>query len=160
MLQGQKLNVIRYQEDDASKILRLIAGDVEDPASDEVKQLATDMLYTMYVSGGIGLSAPQVGVSKRLFVMDVAGTELNKCAFANPTIVKATGLVTSEEGCLSFPGLYVNKTRHKIIKVKAFDVLAGKYITYKAHGKEAICIQHEMAHLNGALLIDGSDGTL
>lgn len=121
-----------------------------------VRKLAQDMLETMYDSDGVGLAAPQVGVSKRIMVIDVAGEDDPKkpIVFINPTILEREGELVGLEGCLSFPGVYFEvKRAHRI--VVRYQNLAGKEIKLEAQG-DLLCraIQHEIDHLDGELFFD------
>lgn len=137
----------------------------------ELKQLADDMIETMYDANGIGLAAPQVGELKRMVVIDTRPkddkgrrykyedmTELEKAVpqpliLINPEIVKGEGKTTFDEGCLSIPGYYETVERYNYIEMKAFDVNGKEYIV-KTDGLLAICMQHELDHLEGTLFID------
>ena len=127
----------------------------------ELPQLIADMFETMYDAPGIGLAAPQVGVSKRLFVIDVGeredGSHLGKHVFINPEIIEATGKTTYEEGCLSLPGVNGVVERFAEVTVKFINA-AGQEDTLLAKGLFAICIQHELDHLNGILFPDRIKG--
>jgi len=113
------------------------------------------MFETMYAAKGVGLAAPQVALSKKLFVMDVsAGKETNgRIICINPQIVETKGKVVSEEGCLSFPGIYFEVERPEIVTVSAID-LDGKEFTFEAEGLAARCVLHETDHINGKLFIE------
>ena len=111
------------------------------------------MLETMYAAEGIGLAAPQVGVSTRLFVMDIRDPEIEPRALINPVIVARSGSESGEEGCLSLPGLVGEVERSASIVVEALD-LQGKPVRIEASGLHARCIQHEIDHLDGVLFID------
>jgi peptide deformylase len=121
-----------------------------------VRKLAQDMLDTMYENNGVGLAAPQVGVSKRLFVLDISGEdEPNKpIVLVNPQIISATGEMTGTEGCLSFPGVFFEVKRCSKVTVK-YTNLSGKEVKLTAEN-DLLCraIQHELDHLNGELFID------
>ena len=122
-----------------------------------VRKLAQDMLDTMYVEDGVGLAAPQVGVSKRMMVIDVhAGTDEDPArpiVFINPEIVEAEGEMVGQEGCLSFPGVFFEVKRASKIVVK-FQNLEGKEMRLECEDN-LLCraIQHEMDHLNGDLFV-------
>lgn len=122
---------------------------------DNIKELAQDMLDTMYKNNGIGLAAPQVGVTKRLITVDITGPEKreNPIVMVNPEIVDKRGEAEGEEGCLSFPGFKVNVKRAATLKVKYLD-LSGEEHIVDADELFAICLQHEIDHLDGRLLID------
>jgi peptide deformylase len=118
----------------------------------EDKKLIKDMTATMYENNGIGLSACQVGVLKMISVVDVEdGKGLR--VFINPEIVEEKGEVVFEEGCLSIPNLFLKIKRAKEITVKALNE-EGKEFILKADGLLAICLQQEIDHLNGILIID------
>lgn len=136
----------------------------------ELKKLAEDMLETMYAARGIGLAAPQVGQSVRLLVIDTrprdedgnidesAMTELERqvpqpLVIFNPEIIVAQEKTTYEEGCLSVPGFYETVERSKYVEVKYLDI-NGQEQVIKTDGLLAVCLQHEMDHLEGKLFID------
>ncbi len=119
-------------------------------------QLLDDMAETMYAAPGVGLAAPQIGVSKRIFIIDVATGEDEPSdlrVFINPEIVEKEGTVCWEEGCLSFPGVHEEVERAERVKVRAVDK-DGKPFELEADGLLAIAIQHENDHLEGKLMID------
>lgn len=123
---------------------------------ESVRQLARDMLHTMYSSKGIGLAAPQVGVPRQLLVIDLEPD--NEAAppmvLINPEITSfGAAIDTYEEGCLSVPGVYLNVVRPALVEVSFRDEL-GRPQRIKADGLLARCIQHEMDHLNGVLFVD------
>lgn len=123
---------------------------------DSVRKLMDDMLETMYVSNGIGLAAPQVGVAKRIIVMDLArqGEPPNPLRLANPEIVwQSEEKVVCEEGCLSVPDQYSEVLRPKAVKIRYLDY-QNEIRELEADGYLATCIQHEIDHLNGVLFID------
>lgn len=121
-----------------------------------VRKLANDMLETMYEENGVGLAAPQIGVSKRIMVIDVAGEdEPNQpIVFINPQIVEKEGSLVGLEGCLSFPNVFFEVRRFNRIVVK-YQNLAGKDVKMTAEG-DLLCraIQHEIDHLDGELFIN------
>jgi len=121
----------------------------------ELRALAQDILETMYSKEGLGLAAPQVGVSKRLIVVDVSGPDKREDAriLINPVIVSACGLIESNEGCLSVLNYRTKVQRSKQIRVQALG-LDGAALEFDAEGMLAICLQHEIDHLNGLLFID------
>lgn len=124
------------------------------------QKLVKDMLETMYDGDGIGLAAPQIGVSLRVFVMDVAPSDeqgKNPIAFINPDIVEREGEIFYDEGCLSFPGLNVEVKRSAKVKVRALDV-EGEAFEIETEGLPAICMQHEIDHLDGVVFIDRVSG--
>jgi peptide deformylase len=109
----------------------------------------------MYEAKGVGLAAPQVALSKKLFVMDVSAgrEEKDRLLLINPKIVETKGSIVSEEGCLSFPGIYFEVERPEIVTVQAIDI-HGKEFTFEASGLAARCILHENDHINGHVFIE------
>ena len=118
----------------------------------DLTELALDMGRTMYAAGGIGLAAPQVGHNVRLIAVDCSQEQDDIQYLVNPEIVAHSGHVSSDEGCLSFPGLSIPVRRHKNIEVVAQD-LKGEEIKINASGILSICIQHEIDHLDGITFI-------
>ncbi len=137
----------------------------------EIKKLAEDMLETMYDANGIGLAAPQVGKLYRMLVIDTRPRDPEKSRYenddqselerkikqplvlVNPEVINGVGKTTFDEGCLSVPSFFETVERFETVEVKAFDV-DGKEFRFKTDGLLAICIQHEMDHLEGTLFID------
>lgn len=121
----------------------------------EIRKLADDMVETMYEGDGIGLAAPQVGECRRLITVDITGPSLREDlrVILNPEIVSAEGEVDSEEGCLSVRELRAKVKRAEKVRVKGMD-LDGNPVDIDADGILAICLQHEIDHLNGTLFID------
>ena len=135
--------------------LRAIAEPIAQ-VDDEVRQLAKDMLETMYDAPGIGLAAPQIGELRRIVVMDLSpeGEEPDPIVMVNPEILKYSDeTVVTEEGCLSIPELYYDVERPAEVTVRYTD-LDGKVVERDAKERLAICIQHEIDHLDGVLYID------
>ena len=136
-------------------LLRQVSTPFEQVDAD-VKRLAEDMLETMYDAPGIGLAAIQIGVPKRMLVLDVAkeGEEKNPQVIINPEILTTSEeRSTYEEGCLSIPYYYAEVERPASLKVRYIDI-DGKEQIADADGIFATCLQHEMDHLNGVLFID------
>jgi peptide deformylase len=136
-------------------VLRLVAAPVA-TVDDDVRRLADDMLETMYAAPGVGLAAPQVGVSRRVIVLDVSEKDDEKTPFVmiNPVIIQRSDVLNMhEEGCLSMPEVRVEIERPAEVTVRFLD-RAGKLHNLKADGLLATCIQHEIDHLEGKLLID------
>ena len=121
----------------------------------EIQKLVEDMAETMYAAPGVGLSAPQIGVTLRIFVIDIATEDepSDLHVFINPEIVETSGTQTWNEGCLSFPGVSEEIKRAEHVKVRALDA-KGKRFELEAEGLLAVAIQHENDHLNGVLMID------
>ena len=124
-----------------------IAGDAA------FQTLLDDMFETMYDAPGIGLAASQVDVHQRFMVIDVSEEKNAQRVFLNPEIVSSEGTETCQEGCLSVPGIYADVKRAEKIVVRAFD-RQGQAFELAADGLLAICIQHEMDHLDGKLFVD------
>jgi peptide deformylase len=151
------LSIVTY----GSQVLRKRAEAVE-TVTPELQRLADEMLETMYAAGGVGLAAPQVGRSVRLFVMDVAreGEKPQPYVFFNPEIVAASPeKETAEEGCLSIPDVWAEVTRPESITVRALDREGKPFEVKDAHGLFARCVQHEMDHLEGVLFVDKISAT-
>jgi peptide deformylase len=127
-----------------------------------IRKLAQDMLDTMYDSDGVGLAAPQIGVSKRIMVIDVSGEDdpPKPIIFINPEIIEADGELCGQEGCLSFPDVYFEVKRANRVVVR-FQDLKGKTLKLTAEGN-LLCraIQHEIDHLDGELFIDKASSKL
>jgi peptide deformylase len=117
------------------------------------RRLAADMLATMYAAPGIGLAAIQVGVDQRLIVVDVSDDNDEPLVFLNPELLSQSGTEVSQEGCLSVPGVYEDVERAERIRVRVMD-LSGKTREFDADGLLAVCIQHEIDHLDGKLFVD------
>jgi len=120
---------------------------------DAIRQLVDDMLETMYDAPGIGLAAPQVNVSKRLIVIDISEARDAPVCLINPVILEREGNEVMEEGCLSVPGIYDTVERAAAIRVQALG-RDGQSYEMRADGLLAVCIQHEMDHLEGKLFVD------
>ena len=132
--------------------LRNIASPV-DRVGDEIRELIEDMLETMYASHGIGLAATQIDVHKRIIVIDISEEKNDPLCLINPELLEANGSITSDEGCLSVPDIYESVDRAENILVGALD-RNGRVFESSAEGLLAVCIQHEIDHLNGKLFVD------
>ena len=132
--------------------LRTRARPVE-AVDDDLRSLIDDMFETMYEAPGIGLAATQVDVHRRLLVADVSSDKSEPHVLINPEIVEKDGLAVTEEGCLSVPGYYEEVERADHIRVKFLD-RNGEATEMEAEGLLAVCIQHEMDHLEGKLFVD------
>ena len=136
-----------------NKLLRQVSLPVEKVGNEE-KQLMDDMLETMYEAKGIGLAAIQIGIPKRIIVMDIGSKKKEPMYFINPVIKnKNSEHSTYEEGCLSVPNQFAEVDRPSTCEVEFLDYNGNKKIL-KASGLLATCIQHEMDHLEGILFID------
>jgi len=120
---------------------------------DELRRLVDDMFETMYAAPGIGLAATQVNVHRRLLVADVSPDQTEPHAFINPVIVEKDGVAVTEEGCLSVPGYYEEVERASQIRVRYLD-RDGNETEMQADGLLAVCVQHEIDHLDGKLFVD------
>ncbi len=133
--------------------LRTIAKPV-DEVTDEIRTLIDDMFETMYDARGIGLAATQVDVHKQIIVMDLSEDKSEPRVFINPKVEVLDGeLEAMQEGCLSVPGFYEDVKRIEHCRIIAKD-RNGEEFTLEAEGLLAVCIQHEMDHLNGKLFVD------
>lgn len=126
--------------------------------NDELRALVADMFETMYDDDGIGLAAPQIGVSKKIVVIDIKDSEDPSVRFGpyvliNPKITAKEGTAVYTEGCLSVPEIYEDITRAEKVTLEAYNEF-GELKTYHADGLLAICMQHELDHLEGRLFID------
>ena len=147
--QAMAIRKILYLPDDR---LRKIAKSVE-VFDDNLQVLIEDMFDTMYHARGVGLAAPQIGISMRLSVIDVIGDKANQLVIINPEIVSSEGKKEFDEGCLSVPGAYDKVIRAEKVTVKALD-RQGQPFEISADGLLAECLQHEIDHLNGKLFVD------
>ncbi|MGQ0751011.1 MAG: peptide deformylase [Betaproteobacteria bacterium] len=142
------LHVLKYPD----PRLHQIAAPVQQ-VDDRVRTLVKDMAETMYAAPGIGLAATQVDVHRRIIVIDISETRDQLRTFINPEIVDKDGEAEWEEGCLSVPGIYEKVTRAQRVKVRALDV-EGAPFTLEAEDLLAVCIQHEMDHLEGKVFVE------
>jgi peptide deformylase len=143
-----QLEILHYPD----KRLRTVAEPV-DKVDDSIRKLVDDMLETMYAAPGIGLAATQVNVHKRVIVMDLSEDRNEPLCLINPEILSSEGVEQTEEGCLSVPDVFETVERAERITVRALD-RDGKEFTREADGLLAVCIQHEMDHLQGNLFVD------
>lgn len=132
--------------------LRNKAAPVEH-VDDAIKTLVSDMFETMYQAPGIGLAAPQVNVSRRVIVIDISEQRDAPLCLINPEILAKEGVEQMEEGCLSVPGIYEPVQRARQIRVRALD-RDGNLFEMTADDLLAVCIQHEIDHLDGKLFVD------
>ncbi|OEG69642.1 peptide deformylase, partial [Candidatus Endomicrobiellum trichonymphae] len=143
-----KLKIRKY----GNPILRKRA-EVVSEINENIKKLASDMLETMYSAPGVGLAAPQVGISLRLCVIDVDPNKKSPVVMINPEIILCGNKITAEEGCLSFPGFYENVNRFENIIARYTD-LNGNRQEIKVQNFLAKAVQHEIDHLDAKLFID------
>ena len=142
------LEILKYPD----KRLRTVAKPVMDVNS-EIKKQVKDMFETMYDAPGIGLAATQVNFHQRLIVIDISDECNQPLCLINPEIIEKNGEIEWEEGCLSVPNYYESVKRANEIKVSALNEL-GQSVEIDANEMLAVCIQHEMDHLNGILFVD------
>ena len=142
------LSILRYPDPRLHKR----ASKVE-AVTDDIRKLINDMAATMYAAPGIGLAATQINVHLRIIVMDVSESHDQLQVFINPELLGASGDADIEEGCLSVPGVYEKVRRAERVTVRALDA-EGKPFTLEADGVLAVCIQHEMDHLEGKVFVE------
>ena len=143
-----KLVILEYPDPRLRKTAAPVAV-----VDDALRQLADNMLETMYAARGVGLAATQVDVHKRLIVLDVSEGRDQPLVLINPELLKREGSGPGEEGCLSLPGIYEKLSRATHIRVRA-QGRDGEPFEMEAEGLLAVCIQHEMDHLEGKLFVD------
>jgi len=124
-----------------------------DRVNDRIRKLIKDMAATMYAAPGVGLAATQVDVHLQVIVIDISETRDQLRVFINPELLAASGDADIEEGCLSVPGVYEKVRRAERVTVRALDA-AGELFTLEAEGMLAVCIQHEMDHLEGTVFVE------
>ncbi|MEI7430189.1 MAG: peptide deformylase [Betaproteobacteria bacterium] len=142
------LPILRYPDSRLKKIAVPIAV-----IDERIRRLARDMAETMYEAPGIGLAATQVDVHKRLIVIDASETRDQLLVLVNPELVECDGVQVCEEGCLSVPGIYDKVERAEQVVVRYLD-LDGVEQTVAAEGLLAVCLQHEMDHLEGKVFVE------
>lgn len=142
------LSILHYPD----QRLHTVASPVQQ-VNAEIRKLVDDMAQTMYAAPGIGLAATQVNVHKQVIVIDISEHRNQLMALINPKIIARDGEAEREEGCLSVPGIYEKVSRAERISVTALD-LEGKSFTLDAEGLLAVCIQHEIDHLQGKVFVE------
>lgn len=142
------LTILRYPDPRLHKVAAKVTQ-----VDDNIRKLIKDMAETMYAAPGIGLAATQVDVHKRLIVIDISETRDQLKVLINPQLLAASGEADCEEGCLSVPGVYEKVRRAERVKVSALD-RNGQPFTLDAEGLLAVCIQHEMDHLEGRVFVE------
>jgi peptide deformylase len=144
-----RLQILRYPDPRLYTVAKPVAA-----VDDRIRQLADDMLETMYASDGVGLAATQVDVHERLIVMDTSETRDQPRVLVNPELVAGSDdWVIGEEGCLSVPQVYEKVERHARVRVRALG-RDGQSYEFDAEGLAAVCVQHEMDHLLGKVFVD------
>jgi peptide deformylase len=142
------LSILQYPDERLHKVARKV-----EKIDDTIRKLVRDMAETMYSAPGIGLAATQIDRHIQLIVLDVSETHDELKVFINPELLESRGEKNNEEGCLSVPGIYEKVSRAEHIKVRAQDE-HGKTFTLEAEGLLAVCIQHEMEHLQGKVFVE------
>ncbi len=142
------LDVLIYPDDNLAKVCQPV-----ETIDAQLNTFIDNMFDTMYEHEGIGLAAPQVNVLKRVITIDIEGDKTNQIVLINPEIIESSGETGIEEGCLSIPGCRALVPRKEKLTVKALN-RQGQEFVLEADGLLAICIQHEIDHLNGVLFVD------
>ncbi len=142
------LPILRYPDPRLKKVAQPVAK-----IDDTIRKLAADMAETMYEAPGIGLAATQVDVHLQLVVIDISEDKSDLRVLINPRIERLQGCHVGEEGCLSVPGIYEKVERAEQVTVHYQD-LDGKTRSFTADGLLAVCVQHELDHLNGKVFVD------
>jgi peptide deformylase len=142
------LQILQYPDER----LHTIAKEVVQ-VNDVTRKLVRNMAETMYAAPGVGLAATQVNVHERIIVVDISETHDRLMVFINPEILRSSGEREGEEGCLSVPGIYENVRRAEKVTVRALNQ-TGEPFTLEAEGFLAVCIQHEMDHLQGRVFVE------
>jgi peptide deformylase len=143
-----QLRILEYPDPRLKKVAAPVTAFTPD-----IEKLVRDLAETMYAAPGVGLAATQVDVHKRVIVIDISDTKDQLQVFINPALVAAEGAVECEEGCLSVPGYYDKVTRAATITVRALDA-RGEPFELTTEGLLAVCIQHEMDHLEGKVFVE------
>jgi peptide deformylase len=142
------LNILHFPDPRLRKVAQPVEG-----VDDTIRRLADDMLETMYAAPGIGLAATQVNVDKRVIVIDISEEKGQPLYLINPEIIELAGVEEMEEGCLSVPGVYEMVQRADQVRVRALG-RDGKAFEMEVNELLAVCIQHEIDHLDGKLFVD------
>lgn len=142
------LPILHYPDERLHKIAAPVVV-----VDDRIRTLVRDMAETMYAAPGIGLAATQVDVHERVIVIDISDTRSELQVFINPEILESSGEEESEEGCLSVPGIFDRVRRAERVKVRALDENGASRVV-EADGLLAVCIQHEMDHLQGKVFVE------
>src|SRR5688572_18500987 len=142
------LPILHYPDPRLHKIASPVTS-----VDDRIRKLIKDMAETMYAAPGIGLAATQVDIHERVVIIDISETRDELHAFVNPEILEKSGEAETEEGCLSVPGVYDKVRRAERVKVRALDD-RGEAFVLEAEGLLAVCIQHEIDHLDGKVFVE------
>jgi len=142
------LNILKYPDERLYKVAREVKV-----VNNEIKTLISDMAETMYEAPGIGLAATQVDFHQRIIIIDISEDKNNLLVMINPILLESKGEEINQEGCLSVPEVFEKVKRADWIKISAIDI-NGKKFELEADGLLAVCIQHEMDHLEGKVFVD------
>ena len=142
------LNILKYPDQRLYKVAREVKV-----VNNEIKTLISNMAETMYEAPGIGLAATQVDFHQRIIIIDISEDKNNLLVLINPILLESKGEEINQEGCLSVPEVFEKVKRAEWIKISAIDI-NGKKFELEADGLLAVCIQHEMDHLEGKLMVD------
>ncbi|MDD4929168.1 MAG: peptide deformylase [Gallionella sp.] len=142
------LQILQYPDERLHTIAQKVVQ-----VNDVTRRLVKNMAQTMYAAPGVGLAATQVDVHEQVILVDISETHDQLMVFINPEILCSSGQLDGEEGCLSVPGIYETVRRADKVTVRAQD-LDGQTFTLEAEGFLAVCIQHEMDHLNGRVFVE------
>ncbi len=142
------LPILRFPDPRLKKVAQPVAE-----VDESIRKLAADMAETMYEAPGIGLAATQVDVHKRIVVIDVSEEKNELRVFINPELSRCEGAQVGEEGCLSVPGIYDKVTRSETVRVRALNA-KGEQFELDADGLLAVCVQHELDHLDGKVFVE------
>lgn len=142
------LNILRYPDPRLKKRAAAVKK-----VDDRIRKLVRDLAETMYAAPGVGLAATQVDVHQRVIVIDVSESRDQLLVLVNPEILEQDGVSTFEEGCLSVPGIYDKVERAERVKIRSLD-LNGNDVEFEAGGMLAVCIQHEIDHLEGKVFVE------
>lgn len=142
------LKILQYPDERLHKVAKPVVE-----VNVQIKKLVSDMAETMYAAPGVGLAATQVDVHQRVIVVDVSETHDDLRVFINPELLASSGSEKGEEGCLSVPGVYETVQRAEKVSVRALNE-QGQSFTLEAEGFLAVCIQHEMDHLQGKVFVE------
>lgn len=142
------LKILQYPDERLHKIATVVPEITQD-----IRLLVENLAETMYHASGIGLAATQVNVHQRVIVIDISETHDQLNVFINPEIIAKTGNAEFREGCLSLPGIFDKVERAELITIRALN-LQGEYFEMQAEGLLAVCIQHEIDHLEGKVFVE------
>ena len=144
-----RLNILRYPDPRLHTVARPVAA-----VDDRIRQLVDDMLETMYAADGVGLAATQVDVHERVIVMDTSEQHDQPLVLINPELTwRSEDFAVAEEGCLSVPQIYDRVERHARVRARALG-RDGQVFEFEAEGLSAVCVQHEMDHLQGKVFVE------